>query len=62
MPAMFLTEETMSSGLADGTEDAARIAHYIEDVRKDLRPIMRFLDRICMHMAWTEEFYQALGK
>lgn len=60
MPALMLNEETMVSGLADGTEDAKAIARYGEQYRLKLQPSYRFMDNYVMYSAWDEEFYENL--
>lgn len=60
MPAIMLNSETFAGGLAEGTEDAKRVAKYVERMRISMRPLYTFFDKIVMHTAWTEEFYRAI--
>lgn len=60
MPALLLNQETMSTGLADGSEDAKTIVRYVNGVRQDLNPVYKFFDRIVQHRAWTKEFYDII--
>jgi hypothetical protein len=60
MPARLLDQETMASGLSDGTEDAKQIARYIDRERIEMAPIYGFFDDIVMRRAWSEEFYEAI--
>ena len=60
MPASLINQETLAEGFGEGTEDAKIIARYIDGVRLDLQPIYEFLDEICMHRAWTAEFYETI--
>lgn len=56
MPAIMVNDETLVSGLADGTEDAKIIARFGEHFRRSLMPSYKFLDNYCMYLAWTPEF------
>ena len=58
MPAKLLTEESFAQGFADGTEDAKEIARFIEEERTNMAPIYEWADKICMHRAWTPEWYR----
>lgn len=60
MPAQMLNEETLVSGLADGTEDAKIIARYGEHFRMGLIPSYKYLDNFCMYLAWNEEFFKRM--
>jgi hypothetical protein len=60
MPARLVDQETMASGLSDGTEDAKQIARYIDRVRLEMQPLYAFCDEIVQRRAWSEEFYAAL--
>ena len=60
MPARYLTQETYSTGLADGTQDAADLMRYISDIRQQMEPLYDELTRICQHRAWSEEFFEAV--
>lgn len=60
MPAILLNQETFSSGLADGSEDAAMVAHYVDRIREKMTDAYRFMDKIVMHVAWNEDFYKTV--
>lgn len=61
MPANMLNDETLSSGLSDGTEDAKSNAMFIAELRKNtLNPIYDWLDEIVMHVAWNPDFYATM--
>ena len=60
MPSSFLTGESLAQGFGEGSEDAKLIAGYVDNVRLDLEPIFSYMDNIVQHVAWSEEFYQAL--
>lgn len=60
MPAKLLEEEEMVGGMAEGSEDAKRIAAFISTVRDDMSPVYRFFDRIVMHRAWNRDFYKTV--
>jgi hypothetical protein len=60
MPARLLENETMSTGLADGTEDAKAIAQYIDRFRIEMDPIYEFFDNIVQYRAWNPDFYQTI--
>lgn len=62
MPARLIDQETMASGLSDGTEDAKQIARYIDRLRIEMQPLYRFFDDIVMRRAWSPEFYKGLQK
>jgi hypothetical protein len=60
MPAVILNQETFAEGFGEGTEDAKRVAQYVARVRVWLGPLYRWYDEICMHRAWSPEFYEGL--
>lgn len=60
MPAVMLTNETMTEGFGEGTEDANRIAQWIDRFRIGLSPLYTFMDRIVQYRAWNPDFYKAL--
>lgn len=60
MPAKMLDQETMVSGFGEGTEDSKRIAHYIERVRKRMRPQYRWFDNIVQYRAWSPPFFERI--
>jgi hypothetical protein len=57
MPAVLIENETLAEGFGEGTEDAKVIARYVDGVRKKLRPLYSYFDRITMYRAWNRDFY-----
>lgn len=62
MPAKLLTEETFAEGFGEGSEDAKAVAHYIDGVRDEMKPLFDFFDRVCQHRAWNPEFYKTIQR
>lgn len=62
MPAQMMNEESFAEGFGEGTEDAKKIAHYIDGVRIWMQPVYNFFDPIVMYKAWTPEFYATIQK
>lgn len=62
MPARLIDQETMASGLSDGTEDAKQIARYIDRVRVEMQPLYTFMDDVVQRRAWSPEFYKGIQK
>lgn len=60
MPAQLLTQDSLSAEFHEGTEDAKRIADYVDGVRVQMRPLYDFFDRIIMRRAWNPDFYQTI--
>jgi hypothetical protein len=60
MPAIMLDDETFARGMAEGTEDAKRIATWIAGFRRDMKPLYDYFDRICMWRAWSPAFYETI--
>lgn len=60
MPAKLLTEESLSSSLNEGTEEAKRIAVYVDGLRKWMRPVYDFFDPIIQRRAWNADFYKSI--
>lgn len=59
-PSKLLEMEEMIGGMAEGTEDAKQIAHYIDGVRAEMMPLYRFMNRLVMRKAWNPEFYKTI--
>lgn len=57
MPAKMLTEESFSTGLAEGSEDAKAQARYVDRIREKMDSLYVWFDKITMHLAWTPEFF-----
>jgi hypothetical protein len=62
MPAKMLNNETFAEGFGEGTEDAKRIATYIEDKRKWMRPLYDFFDMVIQRRAWNQEFFKGIQR
>ncbi len=62
MPAKMITEESLSSSLNEGTEEAKLIAQYVDGERLRMKPLYDFFDEIIMYRAWNEEFYAVMQK
>lgn len=60
MPAIMVNDETLVSGLADGTEDAKILSRFGEHFRLGLIPSYRYLDNFCMYMAWNPDFVKRM--
>lgn len=60
MPAHLLTNETLVEGFGEGTEDAKRIADYIEGIQTWLQPLYDFMDTVVRYRAWNAEFYKTV--
>lgn len=62
MPAKLLSEETFAEGFGEGTEDAKAIAHFIDELRKQMDPLYVFFDLVVQRRAWNPEFYKIIQK
>ncbi|TKI02730.1 anti-CBASS protein Acb1 family protein [Martelella alba] len=62
MPAQFLNSETFAEGFGEGTEDAKKVARYVDAVRKKMDPLYAFFDKIVQYRAWTPEFYATIQR
>lgn len=62
LPAQILENETMVSGFGEGTEDAKNIAKFVDRHREELNPAYSWFDLICMHRAWSPEFFDSMQK
>lgn len=60
MPAVMLNSESLAQGFADGTEDAKRIAQYVDEKRKWMQPLYDFMTKIVQYRAWNKDFVTAL--
>lgn len=59
-PAELIREEGFAEGLADGTEDSKAMAQYIDSVRQTIDPVIAFFENIVQHIAWDEDFFNAI--
>ena len=62
MPALMLNGETFAEGFGEGTEDAHKVASYIDEIREWMRPAYDFFDMVNQRRAWNEGFYKSLQK
>ncbi|MGA8492777.1 MAG: anti-CBASS Acb1 family protein, partial [Terriglobales bacterium] len=62
MPAKMLNNETFAAGFGEGTEDAKRVASYIETKRAWMRPLYDFMDMVVQRRAWNQEFYATVKR
>ena len=62
MPAIILKEETFVEGFGEGTEDAKKVARWVDRVRRQMGPAYRFMDNIVQRRAWTPEFFETLQR
>lgn len=60
MPAIILKEETFVEGFGEGTEDAKKVARWIDRVRRQMGIVYRFMDNVVQRRAWTKEFFETL--
>lgn len=60
MPAVILNSETFAEGFGEGTEDAKKVAQYVDRERKTMRPAYRWFDDVVMRRAWNDDFLDAL--
>jgi hypothetical protein len=60
MPAVVLKDETFVEGFGEGTEDAKKVARWVDRTRRQLSPAYRFMDNIVMRRAWNPEFFESL--
>ena len=60
MPAIILNSETYAEGFGEGTEDAKKVASYVDGVRLWMDPAYAFLDEITMYRAWTPDLYEKI--
>jgi Protein of unknown function (DUF1073) len=60
MPALLLNNETFAEGFGEGSEDAYKVASYIDEIREWMRPLYDFFDMVNQRRAWNEGFYKGL--
>lgn len=60
VPAQVIREEAFAQGFSDGKEDSKAVSQYIDGVRQDIEPVMDYLERVVMYVAWSETFYESL--
>jgi len=62
MPAALLTQDTLTKGFGEGTEDAKNIGRYIDGLREWMKPLYDYFDRIVQYRAWNEDFYATIQR
>lgn len=62
MPAQLLNNETFAEGFGEGSEDAKKVARYIDRVRVELAPLYAFMDKIVQFRAWSPAFYDTIQR
>jgi hypothetical protein len=60
MPAVLLNQETFAEGFGEGTEDAKKVAGYIDWIRAEVEPLYSFFDDFVMRRAWNPEWYKSI--
>jgi hypothetical protein len=60
MPSQLVKVETLAHGFSEGSEDAKKVAEFIEDIRGWMQPGYAFMDDIVAHVAWSPPFYETL--
>jgi len=59
-PAQVINSETFAEGFGEGTEDAKRVAQYIQRIREWMDPAYEYFTKIVQHRAWNPEFYATI--
>ncbi len=62
MPSALLAEETLTQGFGEGTNDYKLIVSYIAAYRTEIMPVYDYFDEICMHKAWSPDFYETMQR
>jgi hypothetical protein len=62
MPATILNQETFAEGFGEGTEDAKRVAQYVDRIRVWMNPLYAFFDEIVMRKAWSPAFFAMIKR
>lgn len=62
MPAIILNQETFAEGFGEGTEDAKRVAQFVNAQRVWLWPVYHWMDDIVQHRAWNPDFYKLIQR
>jgi len=60
VPALLLKDEAFTQGFGEGSEDAKAIVQYVNGIREEMHSLYAFFDKIVMHRAWNEEFYESV--
>lgn len=62
MPAIILNQETFAEGFGEGTEDAKKVAQFINRLRAWLGPLYAWFDQLVMWRAWTPALYETIQR
>lgn len=60
MPAIMLNSETFADGFGEGTEDAKKVAAYVEGKRRWIQELYTFMDMVTQYRAWNPDFYKII--
>lgn len=60
MPAKIVNNETFAEGFGEGTEDAKKIAQYLDGIRRWMGELYAFFDNIVQYRAWNPDFYRII--
>ena len=60
MPAQLLNSETFAEGFGEGTEDAKKVAAFVDGIREWLQPAYDFMDMVTQRRAWNENFFKVM--
>lgn len=60
MPAVIINGESFAEGFGEGSEDAYKVASYIDEIREWMGPLYDFFDMVNQRRAWNEGFYKGL--
>ncbi len=60
MPAQILNDETYVEGFGEGTEDAKKVARYVDRIRLQMGQLYKFFDNVIQYRAWNPDWYKAL--
>jgi hypothetical protein len=59
-PSQILADEVFVQGFGEGTEDAKKIAHWVDGLREEMDLLFKFMDNIVMLRAWSEDFFKTM--
>lgn len=60
MPAIILEQDGFAEGFGEGTEDTKNVMRFVDGIRKEMRPLYEFFDRIVQYRAWNAEFIETI--
>lgn len=61
-PAVILEQDSFANGFGEGSEDAMKVANYVDGIRKWLAPVYAFLDPITQRRAWNPDFFKRMQR